>query len=263
MKNAINSVIIKAERGGCQLKIAICDDDSVELGKAKKVTDEFILSKQPEHKITVDAFTSPSDMLAYINKHGDYDLLILDILMPGMNGIELAHEIRSNNSSCKIIFLSSSPEFAINSYKVSAFYYMLKPFSDSELISLLDKALGEMAEEKSNSIVIKEKNKLTRVQIHTIQHVEVVKHSILFHLRNDEVLCCYGTLTEFQNILLSDRDFIQCHRSFIINMNYVASISNKYFILDDKTLIPISKLIYQQVKNAYIDYFFDKGNDSI
>lgn len=246
-----------------EVKISICDDNKPELEKAQKAVEEFIVTKQADHQITVVTFTNGNDMLSYINKHGGFDLLILDILMPGMNGIELAEEIRCNNNGCKIIFLTSSPEFAVNSYKVNAFYYLLKPFSNVELTSLLNKALSTMGEEKSSSIVIKGKNNLTRVQIHAIQYVESVKHQLYFHMNNNEILSCYSSIREFQEILLSDARFKQCHRSFIVNMNYVKSISTKDFVLQDKTLIPISKQVYQQIKDAYINYFFDKGNISL
>lgn len=238
------------------MKIVICDDDSTELEKCKKVVDEFIISEQTEQVITADTFTNGNDLLCFIKRNGASDVFILDILMPGMNGIELAEEIRQTNKDCKIIFLTSSPEFAVNSYKVNAFYYLLKPFSEVELKSLLNKALYEMSEEKSNSIMVKEKGRLTRIQFHNIEYVESMKHTILFHLHNDEIISCYGTLNEFSDILLSNKRFIKCHKSFIVNMNYVISISNKDFILKDKTLVPISKQVYQQVKNAYIDYFF-------
>lgn len=241
-----------------KVKIVICDDDCIELEKCKKAVEEFIISKQTKQLITVDTFINGNDLLCYITKHGGFDLFILDVIMPGMNGIELATEIRQTNKDCKIIFLTSSDEFAVNSYKVNAFYYLLKPFSGDELKSLLSKALDEMKEEKSDSIIVKEKGKLSRVQIHTIEYVESMKHTIFFHLHNKEVISCYGTLNEFNDILLSHKQFIKCHKSFIVNMNYVISISSKDFVLDDKTLVPISKQIYQQVKTAYINYFFKK-----
>jgi DNA-binding LytR/AlgR family response regulator len=246
-----------------EVKISICDDNILELEKAQKAVEEFIVTKQADHQIIFVTFTNGNNMLSYINKHGDFDLLILDILMPGMNGIELAEEIRCKNNNCKIIFLSSSPEFAVNSYKVNAFYYLLKPFSNMELTSLMNKALNSMAEEKSNSIVIKGKSNLTRVQIHTILYVESVKHQLYFHMNNNEILSCYSSIKEFYDILLSDSRFIQCHRSFIVNMNYVKSISTKDFVLQDKTMIPISKQVYQHIKDTYINYFFNKGNVSI
>jgi len=245
------------------VKIAICDDDSTELENIKSAVDEFIVSKQPNSQITVDVFTNGSDLLCYLNKHNDYDLLILDIIMPDMNGIALAAEIRNINISCKIIFLTSSPEFAVNSYKVNAFCYLLKPFSRDEINSLLNKALDDTEEEKSKSIVVKENGRLTRVQIHMIQYIESIRHIVIFHLRDNRVISCYSTMKEFHDILLSDNRFIKCHQSFIVNMNHVISITKNDFVLVDKTLIPISRQIHQQVKNKYIDYFFEKVSGTL
>jgi DNA-binding LytR/AlgR family response regulator len=255
MKAAFDS---KTEEVTNQVNIAICDDDNSELEKIKSAVETFIALKQHEHQIAVQIFTNGNDLLSYISRHGSFDLLILDIIMPGINGLEIAEEIRSNNSACKIIFLTSSPEFAVHSYKVRAFYYFLKPFSDSELIVQLEKALDEMAVEQSSSIIIKGKSKLTRVQIHKIRYLESVKHVVFFHLHNNEALSCYGSMEEFHDILLADNRFVKCHKSFIVNMNYVISISKKDFVLADKTLVPISKQVFQQVKNAYINYFFEK-----
>ncbi|HEY5561927.1 MAG TPA: LytTR family DNA-binding domain-containing protein [Clostridiaceae bacterium] len=245
------------------MKIAICDDDKLELEKAKNAVEEFIASRQSDLQISLDTFESGDELLSCISRQGGFDLLILDIIMPGMNGLELAEELRRNNSNCKIIFLTSSPEFAVNSYKYNAFYYLLKPFSSLEIKSLMGKALDEMGEEKSKIIVVKEKGKLTKVQIHRIKYIESVKHIIIFHLSSNQVINCYGTMNEFHDILLSDKRFTKCHKSFIVNMNYVISISSKDFIMDDKTLIPISRQTYQGVKNQYIDYFFEKGSELI
>jgi len=241
------------------LKIALCDDDTVELEKVQSVTEDFISKNQINHKITFNSFNNADNLLCYINKYGRFDLYILDILMPGMNGINLAAEIRKKDDNCKIIFLTSSPEFAVNSYIVGAFYYLLKPFSSEKLFSLLKKALEGTEQEKSKSIVIKETGKLTRIQMHTIRYIESEKHTILFHLQNNDIISCYGTMNEFNDIFLSDERFIKCQKSFIVNMDYVISISSRDFVLTEKELIPISRQVYQQTKNSYIDYFFKKG----
>ena len=245
------------------MRIALCDDDEAELLKVKQVLEGFIVKNQSHEQISYRMFTEGDKLLSSINKSGGYDLLILDVLMPGMNGIELAEEIRCSNNDCKIIFLTSSPEFALNSYKVNAFFYLLKPISASELEPLLNRALFELIKEKSASIVVKETGKLTRIKIHTIQYVESIRHTICFHLRNHQVLYCNGTMNEFCEVLLPDLKFVKCHKSFIINMDYVTSITSKDFIMSDKTIIPISRQTYKQIKASYIDYFFDKGNGSL
>ena len=273
------------------MKIAVCDDDILELEKIKNAVEKFIISEKDSCEITLCTFTSGDALLTSINKHGCFDLLILDIIMPGMNGMEIASELRTNttnntnsidnpnnfsnsssnnynncsrnnrsrNNNCKIIFLTSSPEFAVKSYSVNAFYYLLKPFHDLELMSILKKALEEIGEENSESVIIKENSKLTRIQIHTIQYIECVKHKLFFHLRNGEIITCYGTMNEFTDILLLDKRFVKCHKSFLVNMHFVTNISNRDFVIAGKILVPISRQVYQQVKDTYIDYFFKKG----
>ena len=244
------------------MRIAICDDDALELKKIKETVLAFISAKQTEAEITLETFLSGPNLLNFMNGSTPFDLIVLDILMPHMTGIEVATQIRKTNNDCKIIFLTSSPEFAVNSYKVNAFYYLLKPFQEQELLSLLDKALISIHDEQSKSVVIKGKSGLTRIPIHMIEYVESVKHTLNFHLRGGETASCYARMAEFQEYLLSDGRFVQCHQSFIANMSLIAQITGKYFVMQDKTLIPISRLLYPQVKQAYISYFFHGGKNS-
>jgi DNA-binding LytR/AlgR family response regulator len=245
------------------VKIAICDDNRLELQKIKSTVDEFVVLKRNETEVKVNAFSSGDDLLCFIDKHGGFDVLILDIIMPGMNGIELASEIRRKHDNCKIIFLTSSPEFAVDSYKVNAFYYLLKSHIDPDLCFLLSRAYNEMKDESGSSIIVKEKGKFTRIQIQKIKYLESINHTVNFHLRSGETVCCYSTMNDYNDVLLPDNRFVSCHKSFIVNMDYVISISSKSFILEGDVFVPISRQAHQQVKAAYFDYVFSKGNESI
>lgn len=244
------------------MRIAICDDDALELEKIKNIVHEFIHSKQTEYEITLETFTAGPALLNFINHNTLFDLIVLDIIMPVINGIDVAAEIRKTNNDCKIIFLTSSPEFAVNSYKVNAFYYLLKPFQKQEFLTLLDRALISMQDEQSKSVVIKGKNGLVRIPLHTIEYVESVKHTLNFHLHGGETVMCYAKMEGFREYLLADARFIQCHQSFIVNMSRIAQMTGKYFVLQDKTVIPISRTVYTQVKQSYINYFFHGGQNS-
>jgi Response regulator of the LytR/AlgR family len=241
------------------MRIAICDDDPSELQLIQKTVQMFIESNRTNAEFCLNMFTSGSDLLDFANHSLPFDFLILDIIMPGINGIELAAEIRTKNKECKILFLTSSPEFALHSYKVDAFYYLLKPFDQEELLALLNKAFLSMQEDRSKSLVIKEKTNLRRIHLHTIAYVESIKHTLNFHLRDGDAATCYAKMGEFEELLLSDKRFILCHRSFIVNMICINKVTNKYFILSDKTIIPISRSVYLQVKQSYFNFFFEKG----
>jgi DNA-binding LytR/AlgR family response regulator len=244
------------------VRVAICDDDALELNKAKAAVLEYMQSKLSEAEITLNTFSSGPELMYHINHAGSFDLIVLDILMPYMTGIEAAAQIRKMNDDVKIIFLTTSPEFAVNSYKVNAFYYLLKPFQNQELFSLLDKAMVCIQKEQSNCIMVKEKAGLKRIPFHLIEYVESVKHTLNFHLRGGETASCYAKMGDYSEALLDDGRFVHCHQSFMVNMGRAAQITSKYFVMQDQTQVPISRTVYPQVKQAYIQYFFHEGKIS-
>ena len=187
--------------GGYKVKIAICDDNETELAVTEQAVKEFIFSNKSNDEITLKTFRSGLDLLSFANTSIAFDLLILDIIMPDINGIALAEEIRQKNKDCKIIFLTTSPEFAVNSYDVNAFHYLIKPFQKEKLGTILKRALNDIGEEKSESILIKDKKCLTKINLHTIVYIESVKHTINFHLIDGNVAICYGKMDEYVDIL--------------------------------------------------------------
>ncbi len=243
------------------MRVAICDDDALELKKIKAAVLEYIQLRLSEAEITLNAFSSGPELLYHINHTASFDLIVLDILMPYMTGIEAAAQLRKMNDDAKIIFLTTSPEFAVNSYKVSAFYYLLKPFQKLELFALLDKALVSLQSEQSSIIMIKEKAGMKRIPLHMIEYVESVKHTLNFHLRGGETAACYAKMDDYSEALLNDARFIHCHQSFIVNMDRTAQITSRYFVMQDQTQIPIARTVYPQVKQAYIQYFFSEGKN--
>lgn len=242
------------------MRIAVCDDDPFELQRIKGTIERFIAQKQPEAAITLDAFPSADTLLLSIEKQGGFDLMILDILMPGMSGIELAKEIRVSGENCKIIFLTSTPEFAVDSYKVNAYYYLLKPWSEADLYSLIGRALLDQTNEIGSSVLVKSRGKLTRLMLNAIRYIESDNHTVRFFLRNGGDVDCFGSLADFHDSLLSDKRFVNCHKSYIVNMDFVSGISGKEFVVAGNARIPISRNAYVKTKNTYFDYFFEKGN---
>ncbi len=240
------------------MRIAVCDDDPLELQKIKGYVDAYPPIKKEDGGIVVGTFCSGSELLADIRAGGGYDLLILDIVMPGLSGIDLAARIREQDNACRIVFLTSSADFALDSYKVKAYYYLLKNQMKSELPALLQRAAGEIAKETASSILIKEKHRWTRVPIGRIQYAESSNHTVYFHLNHRETVSCYTTINAYHDVLLSDPRFVKCHKSFIVNMSYVAGLTGREFLLEGGGAVPISRNLFGQVKNQYFDYFFRK-----
>ena len=117
------------------MKIAICDDEISVLNEIKSLLAEYC--KDYDREISCDVFQSPLELLTKMEQSGCYDALFLDILMNDDNGIEVARELRKTDKDVRIVFLTSSPEFAVQSYTVGAFYYELKPVRRESFLSLL------------------------------------------------------------------------------------------------------------------------------
>lgn len=131
--------------GSNAMHIALCDDSRAELSRLTFLLEEYRLKR--DGSLTYDIFTNATDLLETIPVH-HFDLLLLDILMPGITGMDAAREIRQTNSTIPIIFLTSSSEYAVESYRVNAADYLLKPLDADKLFPVLDKLLADF---KSNA----------------------------------------------------------------------------------------------------------------
>lgn len=185
-----------------------------------------------------------------------FDVLILDILMPGFNGIETAAEIRRFDNYIKIIFLTSSSEFAVQSYTVNAFYYLLKPIRTESLFPLLDSVLEACDNERADSLILRCKGGITRVETSRIEFCEVFHRTLLFHLTSGTTLESTGSLDKLESELAGYGCFIRVHRSYLINLNHVRNISRKSVTMSCMTEIPIPRGKYDDIKNAFLENAF-------
>lgn len=238
------------------LRIAICDDDLRELSLISGLLNQYQAEKEPSLKY--DAFSNAIDLLDAI-KRKDYHILLLDVLMPGLNGIEAAREIRGFDKEIKIIFLTSSRDFAVESYSVDAHYYMLKPGTAQKFFPILDRIFLEL-HHKEDFMQIKTSSGFTRIPYGTIEYLEVFNKKLWFHLADGTIKEINGSLSNFEDILCCRKEFIKVHRSYIVNMESILSLSLKELTTLTKKTVPISRLLCNQVREAYMQYLFvEKG----
>lgn len=204
------------------LKIAFCDDDLEILKELGILLDKY--KKERDEDLTYTVFQSPLELLAAIEKGFSFDISFLDILMPGENGIETAKEIRQYDNNMKIIFLTSSPEFAVQSYTVGAYFYQLKPVWEESFFRLMDAVLGR---------------------------------KLLFHLENGAVLESAGSLDDLAGQLMQHSNFFRPHRSFLVNMEYIQNISSRSIKMVNDAEIPIPHGKCSEIKNTYMEYAFN------
>lgn len=236
------------------MKIAICDDDKQELLLIYQFVQELLSSRFTDSQIEICSFESSLTLINQLEKGKHFDIFLLDVVMPDMNGIELATEIRSKDTVAKIVFLTSSAEFAVKSYSVGAFNYLLKPVQKNELFSVLEKACHDICNDLKDFIVVKTQNELSKVYFNTLIYVEVIGRVIYFYQKDGNVVVCYTSISQVEEKLLTDKRFIKPHRSYIINMDYVKTLVREGFTLISNQFIPVSRNAYKKVKQAFFEY---------
>jgi Response regulator of the LytR/AlgR family len=237
-------------------KIAVCDDNIADLSNLISMLNDYKALRRDRYIIEATAFNSALDLIAAMESGQRYELVILDILMPFLSGMEAANEIRQFNNDIKIIFLTSSPEFAVESYSVRAYYYALKPIWKEKLTILLDKVIRETEAEVETSLLIKSKSGLTRVYFNRIEFAEVIGRNIHFHLTDGTVIETVGAMLKLEKELLSNPSFIKPHRSYIINMSHIETLGQREIKMQSHSSVPIAKANFGAVKSAYISFSF-------
>lgn len=238
------------------IKVAFCDDDMSVLDELKDLLDQYGAKRSRE--ITYDTFYSSLELLDKIEKGVRYDILFLDVILPNENGIDIAKEIRQYDNVVKIIFLTSSSEFAVQSYTVGAYFYQLKPIWKENFYRLMDSAISECQKEEQRSLILRCKNGITRIDLDRLEYCEVLGRTLLFHMENGKILEGTGSMDKLYGQLSQYENFVRPHRSFLINMEYIEKISHKAITMENQTDIPIPHGKCCEIKNMYLEYAFDR-----
>lgn len=237
------------------IKIAFCDDEMEVLHQMNELLDRYQVERNED--ITYAAFQSPFELLTEIEKGIRPDILFLDVVMPGQNGMDVAKEIRQYDTNMKIIFLTSSPEFAVESYTVGAYFYQLKPIWEESFFRLMDAVLAECEKKKKNSLILRSKDGITRIDLQQLEYCEVLGRKLLFHLENGAVLESAGSLDDLAGQLMQYSNFFRPHRSFLVNMEYIQNISSRSIKMVNDAEIPIPHGKCSEIKNTYMEYAFN------
>lgn len=239
------------------IKMAICDDEVSVLEKLAGYTEKY--RQQCNREIEYLSFRSPFDLLFEIEKGTRFDIIFLDIIMPGENGIDVAAEIRNFDKEVKIILLTSSADYAVESYRVGACFYQLKPISDKAFFNLMDSTMLSCEKEQADSIILRCKGGITRIKLQHLEYCEVIHRTLLMHLVNKEVLECSGSLDELSRQLESHGGFLRFHRSYLVNLEHIRQLSYKSVTMASSVQLPVPRGKYHEVKDAYLEYMFKKN----
>lgn len=237
------------------IHIAICDDSKQE----RQILAALFKRYQELHAtpLQIHIFQNGFSLLDAIDQGKRFDITILDILMPGENGIEIARNIRASGTDTEIIFLTSSPEYAVDSYEVKAQNYLLKPVTEEKFFASIDSILAELDEKDTASFIIYTTEKqYSRIRVSSLVYGEVTHRTITLHLADQTMISAVMTFTEFQDILKAYPDFIYPHRSYAVNMNYIQYVTKSDIILTDGQKIPLSRNNYTKISEQFLNFAY-------
>jgi DNA-binding LytR/AlgR family response regulator len=237
------------------IHIAICDDSKQE----RQILAALFKRYQELHAtpLQIHIFQNGFSLLDAIDQGKRFDITILDILMPGENGIEIARNIRASGADTEIIFLTSSPEYAVDSYEVKAQNYLLKPVTEEKFFASIDSILAELDEKDTASFIIYTTEKqYSRIRVSSLVYGEVTHRTITLHLADQTMISAVMTFTEFQDILKAYPDFIYPHRSYAVNMHYIQYVTKSDIILTDGQKIPLSRNNYMKISEQFLNFAY-------
>lgn len=239
-------------------RIAICEDEKVQIEYLQMLLEQW--QERYDEKMTVDTYTSAEQYLFETEGKVPYDLLLLDIQMGHMNGVELARKVREQDTKVKIIFLTGIKDYAIEGYEVGAVRYLLKPVKEAVLFSLLDKLCDETKEQKEDFLFFQTGGVTNRVRFSEILYAESEGHYVVLKTACPEEK---GQTKEWkwkENISarseeLESKGFFLLRRGLYVNLAKVEQIGKMECVLENGEVLPVTKARYQALNEAFITFY--------
>lgn len=233
-------------------KIVICDDVEIDRSILRHFLEKYFDDRGEE--ALVEEYSSGESLTADVEEgYLGMDLLFLDIFMNGINGMETAVKLRALSRTAPIVFLTMSPDFAVESYEVEASGYILKPFSASQLVRLLEKTLktGDR-----NRVAVKTGRQFRYPYTDDILYIDSNRHIVTLHLKDGSEIVTQDKLNDIES-RIGEKRFLRCHQSYLVNMDQVADVKED-FILKNGNMVPIRVRGRKELIDAYNRYFLSR-----
>lgn len=244
------------------IQIAICDDQTEELERTYSMAETYH-SLHPELNISFRKFQSGGDLLESINAQKHFDIYLLDILMPKADGIEVGTAIREKDDTAVIIYLTSSPDYALQSYQVDAEGYLLKPFDEVNLFAALDKVVTKLDAEDQKRLVLRTSNDgIEGVPYSRLLYLEYYQHRLIAHTTDQGKTESIYYRESFKELTasLTDSRFVKISASIIVNMQHIRNITSRDIRLSNGEILSVSRIYATDARKSFMDYLLERGN---
>lgn len=235
------------------MRIAICDDEESQRILLVHYVEEWAGIRHITAK--TETFAGSEHFLFAWEEDQAFDLLILDVEMGEMNGMDLALKLREQNGDIPILFVTGYEQYMAQGYEVSALHYLLKPIQKQKLFAVLDRAVQKQP--PSEKLMFRTDGSIISLPLSEIWFFEAQGHTCILHTEKTARLIYMG-ITELKKQLDEKKSFVQCHRSYIVNLQHVAAVEKAELFLDNQTRLPLSRSSAKEVHQAFIKYYVHK-----
>ena len=234
------------------MKVAIVDDEL----EMRQIMTDYVKRFGEEAGIDLETVTFESGEQFLKDYKMIYDIIIFDIDMPGINGIDTARKLRETDSNVTIIFVTNIAQYAINGYEVDAVDYILKPVSYYDFSMKFHRTVAKAAQKKEHIIKVETAEGTRKLRLPALVYVEVLSHYLYFHTTKRDYRS-RGNISDVEKEL-EKYNFVRIHRSYIVNLRYVNKVLSKEVTVGDKVL-PVSRNYKEKLKEKYLKYI--RGED--
>ncbi len=232
--------------------IAICEDEPRFAEELREKTDRYLTERGLEGRVRIF-----EDGERLLNFRQNMDVVLMDIRLPGRNGMKVAEELRAGGSLCEIIFITSFREYVFQAFDMDAVHYLIKPVSNEKFCSAMDRAVKRAVRGREKTLLVTEGDRTVRLFLREIIYCEVFDHRLFVHTMSRQYQMS-GTLDSLEEKL--DDRFFRCHRSYLVNMEFVVDKAGGEAVVEGGGRVLISRRKQQEFTKRLLQVC--RGGDS-
>lgn len=230
------------------INILVFDDDRVQCN----LIGELVQRCCPK-ECRIITMCSSVDLMNYVEDGKKIDILVSDIFLAGetVNGIDLVQKVLQYNGDTQIIYISGFMDYCVKVYETEHVYFLTKPVDENTLKIALEKAVARLEERNGHVLLIKNAGEIIRIHLNDIYYIESDRRKVKVVCRMGE----YVTYDKLANIALQvGVDFVQCHKSWLVNMRYIKELKQEGILLENDMQIMVSQKRYKETRERFLDY---------
>ncbi|MGN0318395.1 MAG: LytR/AlgR family response regulator transcription factor [Lachnospira sp.] len=235
------------------MTVAVCDDESAFVRQTEQILHQY--EKNNNIELDIDTFKDGRELISEIDAGKKYDIILLDICMPDVDGINVGARIRDElgDNTTQIVYISSNEQYAMELFKLRPMDFLIKPVDEKQLYKVMDVARNLIGD-KSMYLSFKSGKDAKRVELNRIRCIYIEGRKTVISMNDGSLYEFYGKIDDVYEEVRG-RNFARVHKSFIVNCNYVDRVLNSSVIMDDGKEIPVSRNWKEEVKKIWQQFF--------